>query len=224
MAKRSLSRPLPPRPTNAELEILRVLWARGPCTVRAVRESFDRAEPIGYTTVLKLLQIMTEKGLVRRDESLRSHVAPHAPPPHRQGRRAAQGAGGGGRERGGRVGAARRRVAAPAGHWARGPARPPPHGARDAGPRGPRAGAAVDRGRMVRRRGDPLDPARLRLAGHAEPEHRGHATGPPSLSRRTRPPGGAPPGHTARAGARVGGGPGPRGQRVAPAGGPLPGH
>ncbi|HLB81609.1 MAG TPA: BlaI/MecI/CopY family transcriptional regulator [Gemmatimonadales bacterium] len=74
MAKRSLSRPLPPRPTNAELEILRVLWARGPCTVRAVRESFDRAEPIGYTTVLKLLQIMTEKGLVRRDESLRSHV------------------------------------------------------------------------------------------------------------------------------------------------------
>src|SRR5256885_15957872 len=74
MAKRSLSRPLPPRPTNAELEIRRVLWASGPCTVRAVRESFDRAEPIGYTTVLKLLQIMTEKGLVRRDESLRSHV------------------------------------------------------------------------------------------------------------------------------------------------------
>ncbi len=74
MAKRSLARPTPPRPTNAELEILRVLWRRGPCTVRAVRASFERAEPLGYTTVLKLLQIMTEKGLVRRDASLRSHV------------------------------------------------------------------------------------------------------------------------------------------------------
>src|SRR2546430_16476489 len=74
MAKPSLARPTPPRPTNAELEILRVLWRRGPCTVRAVRASFERAEPIGYTTVLKLLQIMTEKGLVRRDASLRSHV------------------------------------------------------------------------------------------------------------------------------------------------------
>src|SRR5438067_8168691 len=74
MAKRSLARPTLPRPTNAELEILRVLWRRGPCTVRAVRASFERAEPLGYTTVLKLLQIMTEKGLVRRDASLRSHV------------------------------------------------------------------------------------------------------------------------------------------------------
>jgi len=82
MAKRPLNRskgpapaPAPrPRPTNAELEILRVLWRRGPCTVRAVHASLERAEPIGYTTVLKLLQIMTEKGLVRRDASLRSHV------------------------------------------------------------------------------------------------------------------------------------------------------
>src|SRR2546423_468013 len=74
MATRSLPRPLPPRPTNAELEILRVLWQHGPCTVRAVQQAFDRAEPVGYTTVLKLLQIMTERGLVRRDASLRSHV------------------------------------------------------------------------------------------------------------------------------------------------------
>src|SRR5438874_7564255 len=74
MAKRSLARPTPPRPTNAGTESLGALWRRCPCTVRAVRASFERAEPIGYTTVLKLLQIMTEKGLVRRDASLRSHV------------------------------------------------------------------------------------------------------------------------------------------------------
>src|SRR2546429_7924961 len=74
MAKRSTPRPTPPRPTNAELEILRVLWRRGPCTVRVVHDFFERADPIGYTTVLKLLQIMTGKGLVRRDASLRSHV------------------------------------------------------------------------------------------------------------------------------------------------------
>src|SRR5256886_13407762 len=74
MGKRLMPRPTPPRPTNAELEILRVLWRRGPCTVRVVHESFGRAEPIGYTTVLKLLQIMTAKGLVQRDASLRSHV------------------------------------------------------------------------------------------------------------------------------------------------------
>jgi BlaI family transcriptional regulator, penicillinase repressor len=60
------------KPTDAELAILRVLWARGPCTVRHVAEEMGR-EP-AYTTVLKLLQIMTEKGLVRRDESQRTHV------------------------------------------------------------------------------------------------------------------------------------------------------
>jgi len=60
-------------PTNAELEILRVLWQRGPCTVRDVHESLEHARPVGYTTVLKLLQIMTEKGLVTRDASTRSH-------------------------------------------------------------------------------------------------------------------------------------------------------
>src|SRR2546430_17370977 len=53
-------------PTNAELEILRVLWQRGPSTVRDVHESLDDARPVGYTTVLKLLQIMVEKRLVRR--------------------------------------------------------------------------------------------------------------------------------------------------------------
>jgi len=60
------------RPTDAELAILRVLWARGPSTVRQVAEELGR--DTGYTTVLKLLQIMTEKRLVRRDESARTHV------------------------------------------------------------------------------------------------------------------------------------------------------
>jgi predicted transcriptional regulator len=62
------------RPTTAELEILRVLWQRGPSTVREVHESLRRRDRIGYTTVLKLLQIMTEKGLVTRDVSARTHV------------------------------------------------------------------------------------------------------------------------------------------------------
>ena len=60
------------KPTDAELAILRVLWARGPSTVRQVAEDLGR--DTGYTTVLKLLQIMTEKRLVRRDESARTHV------------------------------------------------------------------------------------------------------------------------------------------------------
>ena len=63
-----------PRPTDAELAILRVLWDRGPSTVREVHDALPRERPTGYTTVLKLLQIMTEKGLVTRDESTRSHV------------------------------------------------------------------------------------------------------------------------------------------------------
>ena len=60
------------KPTDAELAILRVLWTRGPSTVRQVAEVMDRES--GYTTVLKLLQIMTEKRLVVRDESARTHV------------------------------------------------------------------------------------------------------------------------------------------------------
>ncbi len=63
-----------PRPTEAELAILRVLWSEGPCTVRKVQEIFSTRQPTGYTTVLKLLQIMVEKGLALRDETERSHV------------------------------------------------------------------------------------------------------------------------------------------------------
>jgi predicted transcriptional regulator len=60
------------RPTDAELTILQVLWARGPSTVREVARALDRES--AYTTVLKLLQIMADKGLVRRDESARTHI------------------------------------------------------------------------------------------------------------------------------------------------------
>ncbi|MBL8809127.1 MAG: BlaI/MecI/CopY family transcriptional regulator [Planctomycetaceae bacterium] len=62
------------RPTDAELEILKVLWERGTCTVRDVFEVLSAARETGYTTTLKLLQIMFEKGLVSRDESQKSHV------------------------------------------------------------------------------------------------------------------------------------------------------
>ena len=63
-----------PRPTEGELAILRVLWRRGASTVRQVQESLSEDRETGYTTVLKLLQIMTEKGLVERDETERTHV------------------------------------------------------------------------------------------------------------------------------------------------------
>jgi predicted transcriptional regulator len=70
-----MSEPKPPRPTDAELSILRVLWERGPSTVREVHEVLNKdTEGTGYTTALKLMQIMTEKGLVERDESQRAHV------------------------------------------------------------------------------------------------------------------------------------------------------
>jgi predicted transcriptional regulator len=64
----------PPRPTEAELELLTILWERGPSTVRDVHEAVAQRKPTQYTTVLKLLQIMTEKGIVRRDEKQRAHV------------------------------------------------------------------------------------------------------------------------------------------------------
>jgi predicted transcriptional regulator len=64
----------PLKPTASELEILRVLWARGPSTVREVHESLSETKDLGYTTVLKLLQIMTTKGTVRRNETQRAHV------------------------------------------------------------------------------------------------------------------------------------------------------
>jgi len=63
-----------PRPTEAELSILSILWQRGPCTVRDVHEVLSRRESTGYTTALKLLQVMHGKGLVERDDSQRAHV------------------------------------------------------------------------------------------------------------------------------------------------------
>ena len=62
------------RPTVAELEILRALWRRGPSTVREVFRELGGQRQSGYTTILKLMQIMTEKGLVRRDETVRPQV------------------------------------------------------------------------------------------------------------------------------------------------------
>jgi predicted transcriptional regulator len=70
MVKKSLS-----RPTDGELEILNVLWQKGASTVRDVHEALlENGSAVGYTTVLKLMQIMAEKGLVRRDETARTHV------------------------------------------------------------------------------------------------------------------------------------------------------
>jgi len=69
-----MTRPHAPRPTDAELAILRVLWERGPSTVRQVHDVLGRERPAAYTTALKLLQIMAEKGLVDRDERDRTHV------------------------------------------------------------------------------------------------------------------------------------------------------
>ena len=63
-----------PIPSNSELEILHVLWRKGPQTVRQIHPALRRKREIGYTTVLKTLQVMTEKGLVTRDEAERSHV------------------------------------------------------------------------------------------------------------------------------------------------------
>jgi predicted transcriptional regulator len=65
---------MPPRPTDAELAILRVLWRRGPSTVRDVHEELRCERATGYTTILKLMQIMTEKGLVVREDVGRAHV------------------------------------------------------------------------------------------------------------------------------------------------------
>ena len=73
----------PPRPTDAELAILRILWVRGACTVRQVHDALSRERPAAYTTALKMLQIMTEKGLVRRDDT-----RPHAHLPVAAHRRA----------------------------------------------------------------------------------------------------------------------------------------
>ena len=63
-----------PRPTDAELAILRVLWERGASTVRQVHETLAGTRETGYTTTLKLMQIMADKGLVKRNETARTHV------------------------------------------------------------------------------------------------------------------------------------------------------
>ena len=62
------------KPTSSELEILQVLWERGPSTVREVHEALSEKKPIGYTSVLKLMQIMTAKGTLRRNEEQRAHI------------------------------------------------------------------------------------------------------------------------------------------------------
>ena len=69
-----MNRPPAPRPTDAELAILRILWDRGPSTVRQVHDVLALERQAAYTTALKLLQIMTEKGLVERDERDRTHI------------------------------------------------------------------------------------------------------------------------------------------------------
>ena len=66
--------PRHPKPTTAELQILHVLWRRGPSTVHEIQPELERGDRVAYTTVLKLLQIMFEKGLVRRDKTTRPHV------------------------------------------------------------------------------------------------------------------------------------------------------
>ena len=63
-----------PKPTNAELAILRVLWDRGPSTVRQVQDELSKSKKTGYTTVLKFMQIMVDKSLLRRDDSSYAHV------------------------------------------------------------------------------------------------------------------------------------------------------
>lgn len=62
------------KPTESELEILQLLWQKGLATVREVHEELAKTKDVGYTTTLKLMQIMHEKGLVKRDESMRTHV------------------------------------------------------------------------------------------------------------------------------------------------------
>jgi len=70
----------PPRPTDAELEILTVLWSVGPATVRDVYNEINRMRPAQYSTILKFMQIMAEKGLVIRDEAQRAHIYKPARP------------------------------------------------------------------------------------------------------------------------------------------------
>ena len=63
-----------PKPTEAELEILQILWENGPSTVRFINDVLNKKKAVGYTTTLKIMQIMSEKNLVTRDEENRSHI------------------------------------------------------------------------------------------------------------------------------------------------------
>jgi BlaI family transcriptional regulator, penicillinase repressor len=69
-----MSAPKVIKPTESELEILQILWKKGLATVREVHEELARTKDAGYTTTLKLMQIMNEKGIVKRDDSMRTHV------------------------------------------------------------------------------------------------------------------------------------------------------
>lgn len=62
------------KPTESELEILQILWEKGVATVREVHEGLAATKDVGYTTTLKLMQIMNEKGIVKRDDSMRTHI------------------------------------------------------------------------------------------------------------------------------------------------------
>ena len=77
-------------PTDAELDVLRVLWHRGPSTVREVHDVIGADKPVGYTTVLKQMQVMHRKGLLKRSERFRSHVYEAAQPRARVQRDLAQ--------------------------------------------------------------------------------------------------------------------------------------
>lgn len=79
-----------PTPTDSELQILTVLWDQGPCTVRQVYVEISARRDVGYTTVLKLMQIMLEKGLLLRDDSERTHVYRPAAPRAKTQRRLAR--------------------------------------------------------------------------------------------------------------------------------------
>jgi BlaI family penicillinase repressor len=70
----------PPRPTDSELEILSVLWSAGPSTVRQVHELISKQRPAQYSTILKFMQIMADKGLLARDEEQRAHIYQAARP------------------------------------------------------------------------------------------------------------------------------------------------
>lgn len=69
-----MSTNISPKPTESELEILQILWEKGDCTVREVHEILEKNKEAGYTTTLKLMQIMHEKGLVSRDTSSKTHI------------------------------------------------------------------------------------------------------------------------------------------------------